>query len=1136
MSPSRDGLFPSASIGRSGSPQLQRIASHESLNAHPLLSPSSPSPSASNHGHAPDASASAAPRYVPYTPRHRPPTSSATTGMTTQPSMPVAASHQHLQGGATSKLQQQNLKAAAQGIGLGSGTVGWAILEKLVDGETGVEWDEIWSAISTAKPTLLLPLEPYSGEVITPELVRDHIAFCNATSPSPLVTLSGLRGVIHDGCLTLQSTLPLTSQPFADLMKADIQSTVLMSLPPLPASIIPDAASPFPSFALPGSTSLPLPPRFHITKPPLPPRPGTTPPKPISTTRISNPFASLFARQPSTSITGNPTVSPSPSQISLPSDDTHSVANTGVEVAAFSVGTKIIKKQIGKDLSRMIKDEIKTGLAECPSWVIDRVIDFTGPLYPLPKTSKRIDIRRTTSGSSRSSNTVRQAPLIISLSSDPSALSEAFQSFYAVIEEDLRAGPLGSTLLGRRRDDKKTTPLSQDNSNNEPANSEKVKDFSEGERREQDESDSEGRIKEILERIERVICSVFYDRAFRPLSGDDASHDGALANRIAALNMLDLGLEHLGVDIPNDTIKSDVNKVVEVCGATLQRLEDSNHRSPGQKSALLVEAHKQIVDGLSRLPQLRLKPEREFVEERDQKTPRASTFGKQAAQEAIYDSKTLASSQPDPASMAQDITPGGAKESEEATMQSETTSETSIVSSPDEMNAPSTLPTSDTTETITNMPHDAVVTLDAVSPPAEVAVPLKQTSSPPSTSTSEVSKFPTPKPATVSGDILFPLLIFSVVKSNPANLVSHLLYTQRFRSRSVGGQESYCLINLMAVVEFLEHVDMSALGLGDSERVMSTADLTPIPLAHGSIDSSVTSSSPFSTRLGQRVNQQVEELAGLAGSANKVITGVVDSSFGVIRGFLAPSADLLTPHGELQDSAPWNAIRPGFGLLRRGSTFSIANVAASLPGAGRPKTPVAGEEGQQLIEVSSRPGSIKEVNLDEDEDEEEEETSASSVVSDEESQDEGVPDRNDGRSIRSFSSMMSRESRDRDRDRDRADGKERMSLTDRLASMSGRSKGPSSSGDQLAVAKASPPPSRTTSRPSSWLPPPTTLPDLSEVVTTHVAPKIRIPPPNRRFLECAEQDIRVGEVGMLLREYRRMVQALRQVGAFEDHV
>ena len=76
------------------------------------------------------------------------------------------------------------------------------------------------------------------------------------------------------------------------------------------------------------------------------------------------------------------------------------------------------------------------------------------------------------------------------------------------------------------------------------------------------------------------------------------------------------------------------------------------------------------------------------------------------------------------------------------------------------------------------------------------------------------------KPTPVSGDVLLPLIIFSVVKCNPPHLVSNLLFIQRFRNQSVGGKESYCLINLMAVAEFLENVDMAGLGLEDSEKVM----------------------------------------------------------------------------------------------------------------------------------------------------------------------------------------------------------------------------------------------------------------------------------------------------------------------------
>jgi hypothetical protein len=74
----------------------------------------------------------------------------------------------------------------------------------------------------------------------------------------------------------------------------------------------------------------------------------------------------------------------------------------------------------------------------------------------------------------------------------------------------------------------------------------------------------------------------------------------------------------------------------------------------------------------------------------------------------------------------------------------------------------------------------------------------------------------------VSGDILLPLIIFAVVKANPAHLVSQLLYIQRFRNRSFGGEENYCLINLMAVAEFLENVDLAALGLTGPEGQIIT--------------------------------------------------------------------------------------------------------------------------------------------------------------------------------------------------------------------------------------------------------------------------------------------------------------------------
>ena len=124
--------------------------------------------------------------------------------------------------------------------------------------------------------------------------------------------------------------------------------------------------------------------------------------------------------------------------------------------------------------------------------------------------------------------------------------------------------------------------------------------------------------------------------------------------------------------------------------------------------------------------------------------------------------------------------------------------------------SPSTLvpsPTSDISTVLVLDPHVTQVDVSKVPEPP---------SSTPSLDGPESS--PQHSATPVSGDILLPLIIFSVVKSNPPHLVSHLLYTQRFRNQRVGGEESYCMINLMAVAEFLENVDLGALGLGDSEK------------------------------------------------------------------------------------------------------------------------------------------------------------------------------------------------------------------------------------------------------------------------------------------------------------------------------
>jgi hypothetical protein len=189
--------------------------------------------------------------------------------------------------------------------------------------------------------------------------------------------------------------------------------------------------------------------------------------------------------------------------------------------------------------------------------------------------------------------------------------------------------------------------------------------------------------------------------------------------------------------------------------------------------------------------------------------------------------------------------------------------------------------------------------------------------------------------------------------------------------------------------------------------------------------------------------------------ANKVLTDVVDTSFGMLRSLLpvhpAPGqVPLSTPApDELQSTAPWNNVKPGFGMLRRESGFSIRSIksmASSLPIGGgqaaRRAASVADEEkGQQMVNVS-RPGSARSVRGRNGESSDDDDDGSSVSDSVEESEEEGEGEEEEGaeagstfdaRSIRSFESMMSSSKEGKGKS---GPSSERKSLSDRLAHMS----------------------------------------------------------------------------------------------------
>ncbi|KAH9992727.1 hypothetical protein BJV74DRAFT_950918 [Russula compacta] len=1047
MSSRRDELFPSGSIGRSQGLFIPRASSpapsltREPLTAHPLLSPTPASApvTAAPTSDAQDATTPGA-RYATYTPRHR---TAPTTGTTLQSSLSVSPQQQPGGSAAANKLQLMNLKAGAQSIGLETNSVGWEILEKLVaEHDNNSEWAEIWNVLTVGKATLLLPIESGGSVEVTADFVKDHVALCESPSGDniPMVLSSGLRGTLVGDTLTLRSSLLPGSKPFEGLLVPSTRVSALASLSPLPPVPSSPLSQSYPIFTLHAYTnSLPLPPHV-VAKPPshrgLDNSPGSTTPAPMPP----------------------------------PQNAEHEHA---IEVAAYTVDRRIVHKDVTKAMNKALKTEVKEALSSSGvfSWIIDCVHDFTVGLYPFVRS------RKVKQGTTPSSPYVIDPP-----QETAEELAAQFQAFYVELEEGLLAGG-GSPVTARPRE---SFP---------EAEQERAR-----ERRSNGKAVSEQHAREILEAVERVVCSLFYDRLYLLPKSDDASHDEALSSRVAALNMLDLGLEHLGVDVGE--AGSGVEAVLKACGETLSWLENPETRCPADKAAVLVAVHKTVVDGLSRLPPIRLKSEAELE---NQKSPEAShVLSDRAARPDDGKAAHSLDTSPPPIILSSDSktqiqveSPVGIEDEGTAF----TTSNASVT--PSHIGQEGTLPTNGSRS------------IQAA--PAPISTPSRSSS-------------PTP----VSGDIILPLMIFAVVKANPPHLVSHLLFTQRFRNQRIGGEESYCLVNLMAVADFLENVDLKALGLGDSEKkVMSTADLTPILVHRAALESQTPPVSPegVPARLRRGVEQQVDAIAG---SANKVISGVVDQGFGVLRALLpGTSADAQATSSENpnadQDVAPWNAVRPGFGLLRRESGFSIASLAASLPGRDRARSFVsaagstAEESGQMMVDVSSRPGSVHSVHGSDVE------SSADDDSQDDDDEEEQDDDRHDVRSIRSFESMMGRATRRRRRTR--------KSLSDRLASMPGlaRLSGPQQAQQQPLVLGPSSP-----SRPPTLLPPPRAPTPaanhietpLSSRPTSPVPP--RIAPPNQRFLEAAADDLRLSEVKELLREYKRVVEGLRAIGGFDE--
>ena len=192
--------------------------------------------------------------------------------------------------------------------------------------------------------------------------------------------------------------------------------------------------------------------------------------------------------------------------------------------------------------------------------------------------------------------------------------------------------------------------------------------------------------KERLDLIETYVCNQLYDRLFANPDGDEAMQDEALESRIAALNLLDLDLNHLGVLLQDPADIENMNDIVKQAGTQLQQL--NTIMGAKEKLEALVKTHEIIVEAIE-----------EFAKRNQNK-------------------KTLDES-------------------------------------------------------------------------AEVVQEMKQ-------AMSVVEEPQLSEISSANADVLLPILIFTIVKSNPTNFLSNLKFIQRYRRpEELSGQASYCLTNMV---------------------------------------------------------------------------------------------------------------------------------------------------------------------------------------------------------------------------------------------------------------------------------------------------------------------------------------------------
>jgi hypothetical protein len=402
-------------------------------------------------------------------------------------------------------------------------------------------------------------------------------------------------------------------------------------------------------------------------------------------------------------------------------------------------------------------------------------------------------------------------------------------------------------------------------------------------------------------------------------------------------------------------------------------------------------------------------------------------------------------------------------------------------------------------------------------------------------------------PSSSSADEILPTLIYSLVTCPPEgiNIVSNLVFIQRFRSSSkVDGETAYCLTNLEAAISFLENVDLSTLRADElqdgpvkppsettpsSERVdpfrpskeTTTSSVTAvsaspelsIPENRESVSSTLPTPRPSATPQQRRLSNIFQPPSKVLGAANDAVRTTADQGLKNIGATLDSSFNFL------------------FGRLRE-----MQNIQGSGQEGSGPVLPKTLAEARRLMTLPSASATNHTLT--------QEEIAAINSVSVEES----TPPRSSSRPTDLSGNDPATRDRSVDSTRTQGSGKKSIATSLREEFSSNPAISPTTPlesmryfGNTLNPLNHIPGMMKSFGRNALETPggrsvspsgldrfksSPISADGATSAITT---PSSKIDPPIQRFLETQDvHDLRIGDVSVLLEDYKRLAAAMQK--------